>query len=531
MGRTARLTAIVALMAAFISHSAGAQVSVDWSLPAGALFPGVSFGVAGPVHATSSVFFGASYGEANGPDYGVYGSPNSYGSCWDAYYMYYDHCVVQTSYAPVYYSYGGWAQSWYGHGGYHGRGYYQPSYYAYVSDPWGPRWGPFWAYDPWDSYWNSYWDGSYAGSWYGGRSSYAATYHVPAYYPNGATYYAGNSQYKEHPGTGTTGRTARRRTPTASPTAPSRTSVAAAAKARPLSTTSVNRRVPAVDGPAGAARSGSGARSATAGEGLSRSGNGTTAGDREVRTPTVGRKPPSVARSTLGGLGSRPPAGLPRRVPTSDGDARSTSGTRGNASRTTGAGKSAARAGGTRGASRPILNRRPSASRSGQAARTGSSKTRSGAAARTTPVRKQAFPRAGTSSTRPARGGGTLSRAPSRTRLSPTTRATTTRAPGAQSTPARGSRARPTPSRRPTGARTVPSRGARSTPTRPAAPGSVGNARWAPLRAPSAGRTRDSTTARSAPSRPASAPRASARGGSRPTGSAAGGSTRRRNNH
>ena len=523
MGRTARLTAIMALMAAFISLSASAQVSVDFSLPAGTLFTGVSFGVAGPVHATSSVFFGAPYGEANGPKYGVYGSPNSYGSCWDAYYMYYDHCVVQTSYAPVYYSYGGWARSWYGHAGYYSPGYYQPSYYAYVSDPWGPRWGPFWAYDPWDSYWNSYWDGSYAGSWYGGRSSYAATYHVPAYYPNSATYYAGNTQYKDSPGTGTTGRTARHRTPTASPTAPSRTSVAAAAKARPRSTTSVNRRAPEVDGPAGAARSGSGARPATAGVGLSRSGGrtgvsgtGTTAGDRAVRTPTVGRKPLSVARSNRGGPGSRPSAGLPRRVPTSDGDARSTSGTRGNASRTTGAGKGVARARGTRGGSRPILNRRPPASQSGQAARAGSSTTRSGAAARTTPVREQASPRAGTSSTRPARAGATPSRAPSRTRSSPrsrSTRATTTRAPGAQSAPARGSRARQTPSRRPTRVRTVPSRGARSTPTRAAAPSSVGNARSAPSRAPSARRTSGSPTARAAPSRPATAPRVAARGG------------------
>lgn len=537
MRRTARLTVILALMAAFSSPSANAQASADLSFSAGPLFTGVSFGIYGPVHATSSVFYGASYGETYGPDYGVYGSPNSYGSCWDAYYMYYDHCVVQTSYAPVYYSYGGWAQSWYRNGGYYSPGYYQPSYYAYVSDPWGPRWGPFWAYDPWDSYWNGYWDGSYASSWYGGRSSYAAPYHVTAYYPNSATYYAGNAQYKDSPGAVTTGRTAQRRTSTASPTAPSRTAVAAEAKARPRGTTSVNRRAPTLDGPTGGARSGSGARSATAGAGSARSGGrtavsgtGTTTGDRAVRTPTVGRKPISVARTTRGGPASRPSAGLPRRVPTSDGEARKASGERGSTSTTTGARTGVSTTRGTRGRSRPSLNRRPPSPQSGQAARSGSSTTRTGAAARTPPGRKQASPLVGTSRNRPSRAGVKPSRTPSSTRSTPgSTRATPSRSAGAQSAPARGSRARQTPSRPPTRVRAVPARGARSAPPR-AAPRSGGNARSAPSRAPAAGRSGGSPAARSAPSRPASTPRAAPRRGSRPTGSAARGSTRRRNN-
>ncbi|MGB0543905.1 MAG: hypothetical protein ACPGPI_09315, partial [Longimicrobiales bacterium] len=214
MRSTASSALTLATLLSLGASGAQAQASLSASLATGPLFTGVSFGLGGPIQDHASVYYGASFGDAN-PHYSGYGTYAAHGgyassahyeaSCYDTYWYSYDHCVVIASYYPIY--------TW----GYRFRGsrwgsYYGWTYprYAYVTDPFYDPWGPYWAYDPWGAYWDRYWDGYVSGSYWN-------SYWAPSYYPTrhriargyyasrpysgriSTTFYAGNARYKENP--------------------------------------------------------------------------------------------------------------------------------------------------------------------------------------------------------------------------------------------------------------------------------------------------------------------------------------------
>jgi hypothetical protein len=93
------------VLVALMSFGAGgvqSQVSVGFSIAAGPLFTGVSFGVGGPVYSSGSVFYGSAFGSAHphyAAGYGIYSGRSHYAaSCYDAYWYTYDHCVISASY-------------------------------------------------------------------------------------------------------------------------------------------------------------------------------------------------------------------------------------------------------------------------------------------------------------------------------------------------------------------------------------------------------------------------------------------------
>ena len=517
----ARSALILATLLSLGASGAQAQASVSFTLAAGPLFTGVSFGVGGPIHDHASVYYGSSFGYAN-PHYSGFGTYSSYGvyssrthysaSCYDAYWYAYDHCFVTASYHPGYaWDYGYWGPRWS-----HNR--WQRTRYTFVADPYYDPWGPYWAYDPWGSYWDGYWDGYVSGShwnshwghgYYPTRHRYARGYYVTraSSAPIAAAYYAGNARYKENPtrrSSVATGRRAQPRSGAQPAVAAPRASVASATArrgaddARRRGVASVNRRAPR----AGASATGSAPRTARPDATARRGAAGSAAPNRSAtgragRVPTVGRRPVAAARTTRGSPISRP-------------SARSTRTTRGS-----NAVSGSRQTGGARGSD--ARRAQPEAGTSRQAAparaRTGSKPTRatnrpsaaSRPSTRSAPQRAttRSAPSAGASGRGQARSRTpSLNRRPAATRSSPRAtsrapraRATTPRAapsrasgrgtPATRSAPSRGSSARPAPIR---------------TPRTRSAPARTPQTRSAPTRAPQA-RSAPARSGRSAPAR------------------------------
>lgn len=498
------LTALLSIGAT----GAQAQATFAFTLSAGPLFSGVSFGVGGPVHDHASVSFGSSFGYANPhySGYGVYSSPNHYSaSCYDPYWYSYDHCVVTASYYPTFMGgYDRWGAD-YGH-----YGWNRPRY-AYVADPFYDPWGPYWAYDPWGSYWDGYWDGYGSGSYwngygYRGRSHYftghryaSRGYYVARPYDSRTVvpYYAGNARFKENPSRHSTvasGRRAQPR-PTAQPAA-AQPRASVASSPRPGATTdrrgsttaargrgaSVNRRAPRVGTAATGSSSRAPATNTAARAGRTRATAQTSgATGRTARVPTVGRRPIAAEWTTRGGPISRPGAS---RTRTSRGS--------GSAPAAAGSSRSGTVGGGDARRTRPSTTTRGAAAttrRSGErSARTRPSAPQTRAVPNHTSSRPSASSRPSGRST-PQRGA---TRSTGTTRSSGRSQATS-RSPSVRLTPR--VRNRPQTSR-PTATRAAPSRGsARPAPTRGGA-----SARPAPTRAPQA-RSAPARSGRSTPSR------------------------------
>lgn len=494
-----------------------AQASIGFTLSAGPLFTGASFGVGGPIHDYASVSYGSSFGYAN-PQYSGYGvySPSTHysASCYDPYWYSYDHCVVTTSYYPTYTrGYDHWGADY-------GRYAWSGSRYAYVADPFFDPWGPYWSYDPWGSYWDGYWDGYVSGTYwngYGGRRLYANPHRYASrgYYvgrPSSADtmvpYYAGNARFKENPSRRSATASGRRAQPRPAPqpaAAQPRTSVASSprpgataggrgsASAERGRVASVNRRTPRV----GAAVTGSSTRApgtnTAARSGRARATAPTSeATGRATRVPTVGRRPVAAERTTRGGPISRSGAtrartsagsgsaatGVRRTDNVSGGDARRTRAatkTRRGVKATPGSGARSNVTQPSRGPSERSAGSRSSAPQ----ARSAPSRTQNRASTPARPLARSTPQRGATRSTVTPRSSG-RSQATSRTpaaRLTPraSNRPQASRPSGARATPSRGASrlapnrsgasARPAPTRAPQ-TRSTPARSGRSTPSR-----------------------------------------------------------------
>ena len=266
--RTLSRTSITLLAAAALGAApVQSQSFVSVGIGTGSVFAGVGFGIGG-LHTTSSLFVGSTFGEPYG-GYGIYSA--SYNG-WGAGYGGARHYAYSRDYCRDYYEYSYWDpySSWqsdcvgYGQYSYNSSrarrwssrwgGYYGPSTYVYISDPFSSPWGPYWAYDPWgSSYWDGYRDGRRYGLWdnyYGGRvrTVYASGGRLGTSIYRPSPLSPIGPSYKESPGVAGS-RTAARRsganTPSATPAAaPGRVASVSRGGAQPSSRPAIARTPP-----------------------------------------------------------------------------------------------------------------------------------------------------------------------------------------------------------------------------------------------------------------------------------------------
>ena len=111
MRTAARLTLVLAALAAFTATEARAQAQLSFSVGVGPLFAGVGFGIGGGHYSSSSLFMGSSFGLSHRSPY----ANHAYGI----------YSEVDDGWRP----------------GYRSRGY-----------------GSSYSFSCWDYYWDTYWD-------------------------------------------------------------------------------------------------------------------------------------------------------------------------------------------------------------------------------------------------------------------------------------------------------------------------------------------------------------------------------------
>ena len=388
MRTSARVTLVLAALAAFSAHEARGQAHLSFSVGVGPLFAGVGFGIGGGDYAPGR------YDRGRRSSYSCW--DYYWDSYWDPYSDWFYDCVA---YSPWRYN-SFRTRSWLSRrGGYYGS----RSAFVYIRDPFAIRWGRYWDYDPWGSYWGGgYWGGYYGGvraiRGRGGRTTVVVNRPSPRI--------GSGSRHAESPRT-TTGRTAvRRRGTTATAAVPARTPARAGTdtgrRVRPSSVPTAGRAGARVARPSG--------RTATPRRGVARPSTRSSA-------PRSAPRAGGLSTRARPSSSARPSSRLPSRNSAT--------------ARPTGARTRSPRV--SSGANRPGTRATP---------RTTPSTRR--AAART-PTTRSAPSRSSRTGPAPSRVPRTRS-APSR---APSTRSAPSRAPRASSAPSRTPRTRSAPSRAP----------------------------------------------------------------------------------